>query len=123
MRKLLLVLCGLAIAGAANAGPYPALSGITAAADSASVASTNPAAMTRFDSRNVRVELLGFFSDNSWEGQLGATGRTFRSEDSSTTIIPSSNLVLPLKNDWFFGFTIRGSGFSDDFADDWPGRY
>ncbi len=123
MRKLLLVLCGLAIAGAANAGPYPALSGITAAADSASVASTNPAALTRFDSRNVRVELLGFFSDNTWEGQLGATGPTFRSEDSSTTIIPSSNLVLPLKNDWFFGFTILGSGFSDDFPDDWPGRY
>ncbi len=71
VRKLLPVLCGLAIAGAANARPYPAQTGISAAADSASVASTNPAAMTRFDSRNVRVEVIGFFSDNTWEGHLG----------------------------------------------------
>ena len=41
MRKLLLVLCGLAVAGAAKAGPYPALSGITAAADDAGVAGYN----------------------------------------------------------------------------------
>ena len=62
MRKLLLVLCALAIAGAANARPYPAQTDISAAADSASVASTNPAAMTRFDSRNVRVERCFGFS-------------------------------------------------------------
>ena len=122
MRKLLLVLCGLAIAGAVNAGPYPALSGITAAADDATVAGNNPAAMTRFDSRNVQVELLGFFSDNTWEGQIGS-GPSFTSNDTSTTIIPSSNLVLPLKNDWFFGFTILGSGSSEDYPDGWPGRY
>lgn len=122
MRKLLLVLCGLAIAGAATAGPYPALSGITAAADNATVAGNNPAAMTRFDSRNVHVELLGFFSDNTWEGQVGA-GPTFRSEDSGSTIIPSGNMVMPLRNDWYFGFTILGMGFSEDFPDDWPGRY
>ena len=123
MRKLLTVLSGLAIASAADARPYPALSGITAAADNASVAGNNPAAMTRFDSRNTRVVLLGFFTDNTWEGQLGATGPTFKSEDSSTTIIPSGNMVMPLRNDWFFGFTILGSGSSDDYADGWPGRY
>jgi long-chain fatty acid transport protein len=124
MRRLSLVLCGLAVAGASNAGgPYPAMSGITASADDASVAGNNPAAMTRFDSRNMKFELLGFFSDNTWEGDLGNTGNTFRSEDSSTTIIPSGNMVMPLKNDWFFGFTILGSGSSDDFADGWPGRY
>ncbi len=70
-RQLLLVFIGLAMAGAVNARPYPALSGISAAARSANVAGNNPAAMTRFDSRNMRVELLGFFSDNTWEGQMG----------------------------------------------------
>ncbi len=71
----------------------------------------------------MRFELLGFFTDNTWEGQLGATGPTFKSEDSSTTIIPSGNMVMPLRNDWFFGFTILGSGSSDDYTDGWPGRY
>ena len=98
------------------------MTGMSAAADNASVASNNPAGMTRFDSRNMRVELLSFFTDNTWEGQVGDSGPTFSSNDTSTTIIPSGNLVLPLRNDWFFGFTILGSGFSDDFGD-WPGRY
>ena len=123
MRQSLLVFCGLLMAGSANGDPYPAMTGISAAANSANVAGNNPAAMTRFDSRNTSVVLLGFFSDNTWEGQLGATGSTFNSEDSSTTIIPSSNIVIPLKNDWFFGFTILGSGSSDDYTDGWPGRY
>ena len=87
------------MAGSANGDPYPAMTGISAAANSANVAGNNPAAMTRFDSRNTRVVLLGFFSDNTWEGQLGATGPTFKSEDSSTTIIPSDNMVMPLRND------------------------
>lgn len=122
MRRLLLVLCGLAFAGTAIGRPYPALTGITAAADDASVAGNNPAAITRFDSRNMRVELLGFFSDSTWEGQIG-NGPSFSSNNTSTTIVPSGNLVMPLKNDWFFGFTILGSGSSDDYADGWPGRY
>ncbi len=71
MRHLLLVVCGLLIAVSAKAGPYPALTGITASAENASVAGNNPAAITRFDSRNTRVELFGFFSDNTWDGQIG----------------------------------------------------
>jgi long-subunit fatty acid transport protein len=122
MSRLLLIPSGLAIAAAASAGPYPAMSGLTAAADDASVAGNNPAAMTRFDSRNTRVELVGFFSDNTWEGQVG-NGPSFTSNDTGTTVIPSGNFVLPIKNDWFFGFTILGSGSSDDFTDGWPGRY
>ena len=122
MRQLLLIICGLAVAVAAYANPYPAMTGISASADSAAVAGNNPAAMTRFDSRNTRVVLLGFFTDNTWEGQIGS-GPSFTSHDTSTTIIPSGNMVMPLKNDWFFGFTILGAGSSDDYADGWPGRY
>lgn len=122
MRHLLLILSGLAIAAAASARPYPALTGISASADNAAVAGNNPAGLTRFDARNMRFEVLSFFTDNTWEGQLGA-GPEFRSEDSSTTIVPSGNMVLPLRNDWYFGFTVLGSAFSDDYGDDWPGRY
>jgi long-chain fatty acid transport protein len=124
MRETLIVVLGLvATSGALAAGPHPAMSGISAAADNASVAGSNPAGMTRFDSRVMRGEILGFFSDNTWEGQLGDTGPEFRSEDSSTTVVPSGNMVMPFKDNWWFGFTILGSGFSDEFADDWPGRY
>jgi long-chain fatty acid transport protein len=122
MRKPHFVLLGLFAAGTLHAGPYPALSGITASAENASVAGNNPAAMTRFDSRSTRIELLTFFSDNTWEGQIG-DGPTFSSNDTSTTIIPSGNIVIPLKNDWVFGFTILGTGSSEDYADGWPGRY
>ena len=69
MRILLLIVGCLLLAGTANAaGPYPALTGITASADNANVAGNNPAAMTRFDSRNVRVELLA--SQRSYRLQL-----------------------------------------------------
>jgi long-chain fatty acid transport protein len=113
----------LMVAGVATARPYPAMSGITAAGDSANVAGNNPAAMTRFDARNTRIDLLTFFTDNTWEGQLGESGEPFTSKDERITIVPSGNLVLPLQNDWYFGFTVLGSGSADDYEDGWPGRY
>lgn len=120
---VILVVGGLTSAGTVSARPYPVQTGISAAADNASVAGKNPAGLTRFDERNTRFEVLGFFTDNTWEGRIGDSGPTFRSEDSSTTIVPSGNLVLPLKNDWVFGFTVLGSAFEEDFDDGWPGRY
>ena len=118
-----MIVVGLALAGTAHARPYPSLTGISAAADSAYTTGTNPAGMTRLDTRELRVGVLGFFTDNTWEGQLGAMGPTVRSTDSSTTIVPSGNFVKPLKNDWYFGFTILGAGFSEDFDDNSPARY
>jgi len=118
-----IVSIGLILAQAADARPYPAQTGISAAADSAATAGTNPAGITRFGATNVRVEVLGFFSDNTWEGQLGDDGPAIRSEDSSTTLIPSASVVTPIRNDWYFGFTVLGSAFSEDFGSDWPGRY
>jgi long-chain fatty acid transport protein len=104
------------------AGPYPAQTGISAAADNAATAGMNPAGITRFDSRNMRFEIFGFFTDNTWDGQIGS-GPTFRSTDDSTTIVPSGNMVLPLRENLWFGFTMLGSGFSEDYDDGWPGRY
>ena len=123
LRSVLLACFGLLLSQATYARPYPAASGIAAAADNAAVAANNPAGMTRFDSLNMRFSLVGFFSDSTWEGRIGDTGPTFRSEDSSTTIVPTISLVMPLKNDWYFGFTVLGMSFSEDFGQDWPGRY
>ena len=123
IRSILFVFFGLLLVQVVNARPYPAATGIAAAADSAAVAANNPAGMTRFDSLNMRFEALGFFSDNTWESQIGANGPTVRSEDSSSTFIPTISLVMPLKNDWHFGFTVLGMASSEDFGKDWPGRY
>ncbi len=123
MRRLAYIGLSLAISGASlAAGPHPALTGMSAAADDASVAGKNPAGMTRFDKRVMRGEVLAFFSDNTWEGQIGDSV-TFRSVDEDSTIIPSGNMVMPFKDKYWFGFTILGSGFSDDYGDAWPGRY
>ena len=124
MREITLAALGVfAAGGALAAGPYPSMSGISAAADDASVAGNNPAGMTRFDSRVMRGEIYGFFTDNTWEGRLGATGPSRTSVDSSTTVIPSGSLVMPFRDNWWFGFTIVGSGFSEDYGAGWPGRY
>jgi long-subunit fatty acid transport protein len=69
--RLLMMLCVCA-ASAACAGPYPAKSGISAAADDASVAGNNPAAMTLLHSRQYRGGVAAFFSDSTFEGQVAA---------------------------------------------------
>ena len=124
MRKSILVFfASIAVNPVFAGGPYPAISGIGGSADDAVVAGQNPAAMTRFDERNMKFEVLGFFSDNTWEGRLGDEGPEFRSKDSNTTIIPSGNMVMPVRDNLWFGWTILGSGFSDDYDDDSPIRY
>ncbi len=123
MIRVGLAAAALALAGVAQAGgPYPSQAGISASADSAATAGMNPAGMTRFDSRNMRFELLGFFPDNTFEGQIGG-GPTFVSYDDSETIVPSGNMVMPVRDNLWFGFTVLGSGFSEDYGDNWLGRY
>lgn len=114
--------CLVVTAANVHARPYPGLTGLTASADSAATAGTNPAGITRFKSRTVNVEILGFFSDNTWEGDIGNSGLGFKSSDTNTTILPTIYMVQPINDEWAFSFTILGSGFSEDFGD-WPGKY
>ena len=114
---------GLVAAGAATAGPYTTKSGISASAQDATVAGNNPAGMTRFDERAMRGGIFGFFSDSTFEGTSSGTGMDFISESDSTTVIPSFNVVQPFGDNYWFGFTVLGTGFSDDFGEDWGGRY
>ena len=109
------------IAGSVSARPYAGLSGLAASADSAATAGTNPAGIMRFDDSSQRVELLVFFSESTWGGQLG-DGEAYKSDDSTDVIVPSGYFVKPINDDWSVSFTILGSGFSDDLGE-WPGRY
>jgi long-chain fatty acid transport protein len=106
-----------------GSGPFPAFSGVSASADDARVAGTNPAAMTTFDESLQRVDLYGFHSDSTWEGRLGEDGPTRLTEDQSTTFVPQAAFVVPFRERWWFGFTVLGNGLSEDYEDDWIGRY
>jgi long-subunit fatty acid transport protein len=116
------ILAASGVVGVAQARPYPAFSGGAAAADSSATAGSNPAGLTRFDERNFSFNVMVLDSESTWEGSLGS-GFTRRSEDSSTTVVPGGAIVLPLSEDWFFGFTLQGAALSEDFGDNWPGRY
>lgn len=121
LRTIVSLAC-LVLACSANARPYASFSGLVAAADSAVTASTNPAGISRFDESAYQVELLAFFSESTWEGQLGDSGPTSKSTESSEMVIPAGYLLMPINEDFTFGFTVLGAGFSDDLGD-WPGRY
>jgi long-chain fatty acid transport protein len=110
------------ISVSAHARPYAGVSGLAASADSATTAGTNPAGMVRFDAPAARGELVLVYSESTWEGRLGDSGREVTSEDDTTILVPSGYMVRPINENWSFGFTILGFGYSDDFGD-WPGRY
>jgi long-subunit fatty acid transport protein len=69
-RLAIVAFCQLLASYVFAGGPYPAVSGISATVDDAAVAGMNPAGMTYLDQKSSRFELLGFFSDSTWEGRL-----------------------------------------------------
>jgi len=114
-----MILSGSAFAG----GPYPAFSGISATADDAAVAGLNPAGMTYLDRRAGRVELLGFFSESTWEGRIGEENPVVSIDEDGSLVVPVGAMVIPFRDNWWFGFTVQGAGFSEEFDNNWPGRY
>jgi len=122
LTRFIALLGGLTVAATLDARPYPGVSGLAAAADSAVTAGSNPAGMARLKTRTMQGRIIGLFSDTIWASEFENVGITRKSDDSNTTIVPTGYLVQPINEDWVFGFTILGSGFSDDLGD-WPGRY
>ncbi len=106
---------------AADARPYPGLSGLTATADSAATAGSNPAGITRLDKRALEAEIMLFDSRSKWQSGF-ENGDTSTSKSSSSTLIPRIFFVEPIDERTSFAFTVLGAGFSDDLGD-WPGRY
>jgi long-subunit fatty acid transport protein len=78
--------------------------------------------MVRLKTRTMQGRIIGLLSDTTWESEFENVGIIRKSDDSNTTIVPTGYLVQPINEEWGFGFTILGSGFSDDLGD-WPGRY
>jgi long-chain fatty acid transport protein len=106
----------------AIARPYPFGTGMAASADSALTASSNPAGISRFNSRAVEGEILWFASESEWESEFSDSGEQFNSKDSGDTVVPRVALIQPINDRFSASFTFLGTGFSDDLGD-WPGRY
>jgi long-chain fatty acid transport protein len=123
MRSLPIFLALLLASEIALARPKPLLSGQSAAADSASTASTNPAGMTRFDESQYRLDVYYLDSDSTWENDFGSTGFSSSSKTTSETLVPNGALIKPLSEDWYFSFSMLGYSISDDYGDDWVGKY
>ena len=105
--KLVVLLGWLGAAATAAAGPWPTKTGIAASTQDATVAGNNPAAMTRFDEKQMKFEILGFFSENTFEGEAGEDSREFSSDGSSTTIGPMASMGNPGRDNLWFGWTIQ----------------
>jgi long-chain fatty acid transport protein len=118
----LLLLAWLLTGAAAHARPYPGLSGLTATADSAATAGTNPAGSTRFSKRAIETELMWFGSESTWESGFEEGGAQTSSRSESDTVVPRVFYIEPLSDRFAFAFTVLGAGFSDDLGE-WPGRY
>ncbi len=99
------------------------MTGLAAGADSALTAASNPAGIARLEGRAYDVEFMWFSSESEWNSAFTEEGIQYNSKDSSDVVVPRIAYVQPVNEDFTFSFTFLGAAFSDDFGDDWAGRY
>jgi long-chain fatty acid transport protein len=95
---------------------------MTASADNAQTASSNPAGITRFTRRAVDADVLWLTSESEWQSEFSGTGTRSNSKNSSDTVVPRFAIIQPINDRFSTSFTFLGTGISDDLGD-WPGRY
>jgi long-chain fatty acid transport protein len=120
----LTLLCVLS--GTAFARPQPLKSGFSAQADSAATAADNPAGITRFDSTQIRGDLYYIGSDSTWENRINTDAGSFpesTSDTDSDLLVPNFAIIKPLSDKWYFGFSMLAYSMSEDYGDDWVGKY
>lgn len=107
----------------ADSGPWPAASGLTAVADSASVTETNPAGMTRLKEPQAVGQFLLLATDSSDRISASGSSRTRESDDTSVYGIPSFYYVHPLNDRITLGASITvPGGFGGDYGNG-PSRF
>ncbi len=103
----------------------PVFSGVTASAENATTAYSNPAGLTRIDhTQLVGILSLGY-SESDFKIKSGTTGGNLGSiENDGFFVVPQFYLSVPFKENWRFGFSLNiPSGIGSDYDDDWAGRY
>ena len=122
-QTILIALVAALAAGTADARPKPLLSGASAAADSPATAGQNAAGLTRFDSTNLRFDLYYLDSESTWRQEFGDTGFATTTTTESDLTVPNGSIVVPINDKWYFGASMLAYSVSDDYGDEWIGRY
>jgi len=100
-----------------SSGPWPTISGLTARANSAMTASTNPAGMSRFHTRETIVQLALAYGESDSTGQIPDVGISRSESDNGGIGIPAFYHTRPLNDKWDFGLSITApAGFGDDYG-------
>ena len=100
--------------------------GISAQADSAATAADKPAGITRFDGTQIRGDLYYINSESTRENSVNTgAGSTPvpRTNTESDLLAPNFSMIKPLSDRWYFGFSMMACSVSDDYGDEWVGRY
>ena len=108
----------------AGNGPWPALTGLGARANSAITAQTNPAGMSRFEKSEFIGQLAVVTVEN--EDTTAVTGLGLSSEDDDSSVYggPLFYYVRPLSERWAVGLSMAvPGGFGDDYGSNSPTRY
>jgi long-chain fatty acid transport protein len=112
------------LSGTAFARPQPLKSGFSAQADSAATAGDNPAGITRFDSTQIRGDLFYISSESTWENRIdNDPGSTDKTDTDSDILAPNFAIIKPLSDKWWFSFSMLAYSMSEDYGDDWEGKY
>jgi long-chain fatty acid transport protein len=102
----------------------PAMTGLTATADDAVTAATNPAGLTRLHESEWVGGIRAFYADSDFTTTAQSVGGSFSNSSSNSLAIPSLYYARPVNQDITFGISLTvPSGFGSDPGDATPGRY
>jgi long-chain fatty acid transport protein len=104
----------------------PGFAGITAEADSAETAASNPAGMARLGESAATVQVMAAHGLGSFEvdEQRTTTAGGDPDDDGSPVVIPFGYYVKQLDERWHVGISLTvPNGFGADYGSDWAGRY
>lgn len=110
------------ISSASAAGP--GFSGVTANADSAETAATNPAGMTRIKKPSIYGNPMILYTKSETEINASDTGAKNTISDDGWVALPGLYYVHPLDDRWVIGIGPNGAaGLGATYDDEWAGRY
>jgi len=108
----------------ASATDGPALAGLTATANDAVTAATNPAGLTRLHEAEWVGGVRAFYTSSDFATNPQSVGGSFTNSSSNTLAIPSIYYARPYNDDISLGISLTvPSGFGSNPGDATPGRY
>lgn len=119
-----LVVAAALVAQSAAAATGPAMTGLTAQADSAMAGASNPAALARLPRTEWAAETLLFLSESTNETTADFAPGTAVEDNDGSLFVPFLYYGRPLNERWSVGASLTApGGFGEDPGDSGPGRY